>query len=49
MDNMAKTSGFLGATPADVAAAKRAIASLKKDLQSYASEFLRYKLFDAAV
>jgi len=46
---MAKTSGFLRATPADVAAAKRAIASLKKDLQPYASKFLRYNLFDATV
>lgn len=47
-NNMAKASGFLRTTPADVAGAKKAIASLKQDLAPYASQSLRYNLFDAA-
>ncbi|MBW4576742.1 MAG: FTR1 family iron permease [Aphanothece sp. CMT-3BRIN-NPC111] len=48
-NNMAKASGLLRANPADVQGAKGAIASLKKDLQPFATESLRYNLFDAAV
>jgi high-affinity iron transporter len=48
-NNMAKAYGLLRATPADVEGAKDAIASLKSDLQPYATESLSYNLFDAAV
>ncbi len=47
-NNMAKASGFLKASPADVTSAKAAIASLKLDLQPYAGQSLQYNLFDAA-
>ncbi|MBV9388723.1 MAG: FTR1 family protein [Chroococcidiopsidaceae cyanobacterium CP_BM_ER_R8_30] len=47
-NNMAKAYGFLKASPADVISAKRAIASLKQDLQPYAGKSLQYSLFDAA-
>jgi len=48
-NNMAKAYGLLRATPTDLEGAKDAIASLKSDLQPYASESLSYNLFDAAV
>lgn len=46
---MAKAYGALKATPAQVEAARAAIASLKQDLQPYAGSSLRYTTFDAAV
>lgn len=46
-NNMAKADGFLVATPADIIGSRRAIASLKKDLQPFATKPLKYNTFDA--
>jgi high-affinity iron transporter len=48
-NNMAKVYGFLTTSPADEKNALVTIASLKSDLQPYATESLHYSLFDAAV
>ncbi|MBO3463904.1 FTR1 family protein, partial [Aetokthonos hydrillicola] len=48
-NNMAKAYGFLNASPADIKNALMTIASLKSNLQPYATQSLRYSLFDAVV
>ena len=48
-NNITRSSGFLTRKPAYITGARRAIASLKKDLQPFATQPLKYNIFDAAV
>ena len=48
-NNMAKAYGLLSSQPPNLEAAQAAIAQLQQDLQPFATQSLRYNLFDAAL